>query len=128
MILDVQNTAPARPAAPPIPGITSEQVCNSDSIFGLTTVPEKIAIIGGGYIGLEFACFFNEIGSKVVVFEAMPAIAAGADQEISARLLQILKRQGVDFRLSRKVREIRCESALKPRVMNAGSHSRPPDS
>ena len=40
--------------------------------FRLTEVPERVAIIGGGYIGLEFATFFSEIGAEVVVFE-MPA-------------------------------------------------------
>jgi len=58
-------------------GIRSEGVLDSDSIFALTHVPEKIAIIGGGYIGLEFACFFNEVGAKVAVYEMLPQIAAG---------------------------------------------------
>src|SRR5207342_989038 len=65
-----------------------------------------IAIIGGGYIGLEFACFFNEIGSKVSVYEMLPQIAAGADQEIASRLLQILKRKGIEFHLSTAVRDV----------------------
>lgn len=96
----------ARPAVPPIPGIRSERVLDSNTVFGLTKVPEKLAIIGGGYIGLEFACFFHEIGTKVSVYEMLPQIAAGCDQEISSRLLQILQRQGVEFHLSCKVLEI----------------------
>src|SRR5438067_1362713 len=55
----------SRPAVPPIPGIRSERVLDSNTVFGLTEIPETLAIIGGGYIGLEFACFFNEVGSKV---------------------------------------------------------------
>jgi dihydrolipoamide dehydrogenase len=97
----------SRPAVPPIPGIRSERVLDSDTVFALTKIPEKIAIIGGGYIGLEFACFFNEVGAKVSVYEMLPQIAAGADQEIAARLLQILKRRGVDFNLSCRVLEIK---------------------
>jgi len=96
----------SRPAVPPIPGIRSERVLDSNTVFTLTDVPKKIAIIGGGYIGLEFACFFNEIGTQVSVYEMLPQIAAGADQEISTKLLQILKRKGVDFKLSCKVLEI----------------------
>jgi dihydrolipoamide dehydrogenase len=91
---------------PPIPGIRSECVLDSDSVFNLTHIPRKIAIVGGGYIGLEFACFFNEIGAQVSVFEMLPQIAAGADLEISSRMLQILKRTGIDFKLSCKVLEI----------------------
>ena len=93
----------SRPAVPPIPGIRSERVLDSDTIFGLTQVPEKIAIIGGGYIGLEFACFFNEVGARVSVFEMLPNIAAGADQEIASRLEQVMKRRGVKFRLGCRV-------------------------
>ena len=37
---------------------------DSNTVFGLNSVPESIAIIGGGYIGLEFACFFNEVGAR----------------------------------------------------------------
>lgn len=93
----------SRPAAPPIPGIRSEGVLDSDTVFALTHVPEKIAIIGGGYIGLEFACFFNEVGAQVAVYEMLPQIAAGADLEISSRLLEIMKRAGIEFNLSAKV-------------------------
>src|SRR5207247_10796933 len=97
----------SRPAVPPIPGIRSERVLDSNTVFGLTSIPESIAIIGGGYIGLEFACFFNEVGAHVSVYEMLPQIAAGRDQEIAARLLQVLKRKGVDFHLSSHVPEIK---------------------
>ena len=93
----------SRPAQPPVPGLRSEGVLDSDTVFSLTRLPEKIAIIGGGIIGLEFACFFNEVGSKVSVYEMLPQIAAGSDLEISHRLLQIMKRAGIEFNLSSKV-------------------------
>lgn len=96
----------SRPATPPIPGITSEQVLDSNTVFDLKEAPKTIAIIGGGYIGLEFACFFNEIGAKVTVLEMLPQIAAGADGEIAARLLQLLERKGIDFRLGAAVKGI----------------------
>ncbi|MBI3758333.1 MAG: NAD(P)/FAD-dependent oxidoreductase, partial [Deltaproteobacteria bacterium] len=63
-------------------------------------------IIGGGYIGLEFACFFNEVGAKVTVYEMLPNIAAGADQEIAARLQSVLSRRGIEFKLSSRIAEI----------------------
>ena len=69
--------------------IQSEHTLDSNAVFGLQHVPKTLAIIGGGYIGLEFACFFQEIGTQVSVFEMLPQIAAGADGEISARMLQI---------------------------------------
>ena len=93
----------SRPATPPMPGIRSEGVLDSDTVFAITRVPETVAIIGGGYIGLEFACFFQEAGARVSVYEMLPRIAAGCDGEISTRLLQILSRKGVEFHLSSKV-------------------------
>jgi dihydrolipoamide dehydrogenase len=102
----------SRPAKPPIPGIDAADVFDSDTIFGLTRIPPSIAIVGGGYIGLEFACFFNEIGSQVTVFEMLPQVAAGADQEIATRLLQVMKRNGVQFHLSCRV------SKLDPKMIH----------
>src|ERR1035441_1286964 len=93
----------SRPAAPPIPGIQSEHTLDSNTVFGLQHVPKTIAIIGEGYIGLEFACFFQEIGTRVSVFEMLPQIMAGADGEISTLMLQILERKGIEFHLSAKV-------------------------
>jgi dihydrolipoamide dehydrogenase len=96
----------SRPAVPPIPGIQSEFTLDSNSVFELQQVPKTIAIVGGGYIGLEFACFFQEVGAKVEVFEMLPAIAAGADSEISTRMLRILTQKGIQFHLSAKVLRI----------------------
>jgi dihydrolipoamide dehydrogenase len=93
----------SRPVVPPVPGIRSEQVLNSTSVFELTKVPSRVAIIGGGYIGLEFATFFSEIGAEVVVVEMLPQIASGCDGDVSDRLLQSLTRSGVTFNLSCRV-------------------------
>jgi dihydrolipoamide dehydrogenase len=101
----------SRPAVPPISGIGSARVLDSNTVFGLAAIPRRVAIVGGGYIGLEFACFFNEIGSQVAVYEMLPHIASGCDRDISSRLLQILKREGIEFHLSAKVTAID-ESAL----------------
>ena len=90
----------SRPAVPPIPGIDGERVLDSTSAFQLTAVPERIAIIGGGYIGLEFASFFHEIGTKVTVYEALPRIATGCDGDIADELLKILRRGGIEIHLS----------------------------
>ncbi len=93
----------SRPAVPPIPGIDARQVLDSNSVFDLTDVPARVAIIGGGYIGLEFASFFKEIGTEVTVFEMLPQIAGGCDGDVANRLLQSLKRSGVAINLSCRV-------------------------
>jgi dihydrolipoamide dehydrogenase len=84
------------------PGDCAEGMLDSDAVFSLARVPDSIAIIGGGYIALEFACFFNEIGVRVAVFETLARIAASSDGEIASRLLQILTRKGIEFHLSSK--------------------------
>ena len=88
---------------PPIAGIDRPEVLSSDSVFALDKVPFRVAVIGGGYIGLELASFFADIGVPVAVFEMLPAIAAGADADISDRLLAVLGRAGVSFYLSARV-------------------------
>lgn len=96
----------ARTALPPIPGIDSPGVIDSTGVLSLTAQPRSAAIIGGGYIGCEFASFFAAIGTGVTVFEMLPQIAAGADHDISSRLAQALKKSGVDIRTACAVRSI----------------------
>jgi dihydrolipoamide dehydrogenase len=96
----------SRPSMPPIPGIDAENVLDSTRILDLLELPRKIAIIGGGYVGLEFAVFFAAVGVEVIVIEMLSQIAAGSDHDISSRLAQALKKSGVDFRTSHKVTAI----------------------
>ncbi len=96
----------SRPAVPPIPGIDGERVLDSTSAFELNQVPERIAIIGGGYIGLEFASFFHEIGTDVTVYEALGRIASGCDGDIADELAKILRRGGIKIHLSCLVQDI----------------------
>lgn len=121
----------SRPAVPPIPGIGGGAVLDSNSVFALDRLPESVAIIGGGYIGLEFACFFREAGCEVTVYEMLPRIAAGCDADIARRLLELLSRAGVRFHLSATVERIdgntvhfrdgagAAHSATAERILNA---------
>ncbi len=96
----------SRPAVPPIPGIDSPTVLDSTSVLKLTEVPGKLVIIGGGYIGLEFAGFFSAIGTEVTVLEALPRIAMTMDTDIANRLAQALKKTGVDIKTGCAVESI----------------------
>lgn len=95
---------------PPIKGADSPGVISSIEALKLTEVPESIAIVGAGVIGLEFATMFRRAGSKVTVLEAMPNILSGEDQDIATELLKIIKRQGVAFKLSATIKEIAAAS------------------
>jgi dihydrolipoamide dehydrogenase len=96
----------ARPAVPPIPGIASPAVLDSTGVLNLTALPKSVAVIGGGYIGLEFASFFASAGATVTVLEMLPQIAAGSDHDIASRLQQTLAKSGVSFHTSCRVRAI----------------------
>jgi len=89
---------------PPIPGLAeSSAIVTNREILGLTEIPEKLVIIGGGVIGMEFASFFNSVGSKVTVIEMLPKILGPMDNEISAMLQAQYAKKGVEFHLGCKV-------------------------
>jgi len=90
---------------PPIPGLreAGETVVTSREILSLQERPDELVIIGGGVIGMEFASFFNSMGTKVTVVEMMPKILGPMDGEISAMLQDVYARRGVEFHLGCRV-------------------------
>ncbi len=99
------------PASLPIPGIDLPGVLNSDQILELEQVPERLAVIGGGVIGLEFACIFNYFGSQVSVFEYMPYLLNTMDNELGKRMLVFLKKQQIAVHTSALIEKIETDSA-----------------
>lgn len=95
-------------AVPPFPGLETAggTIVTSRELLSLREQPSGIVIIGGGVIGMEFASFFNSIGTKVTVVEMAPKILGPFDNEISAVLQDIYAKRGVDFRLNCKVTAI----------------------
>ncbi len=93
-------------AVPPIPGLREGLggvVVTNREILTLTEKPESLVVIGGGVIGMEFASFFNSIGTHVTVVEMLPKILGPLDDEISAMLQAQYEKKGVEFHLSCKV-------------------------
>jgi pyruvate/2-oxoglutarate dehydrogenase complex dihydrolipoamide dehydrogenase (E3) component len=72
----------------------------NESILQLEELPEHLIIIGGSYVGLEFAQIFKRFGSRVTVIEKDPKIIGREDDEISGQILDFLKDEGIEFRLS----------------------------
>lgn len=91
------------PLIPNIPGINLPGVFTSENILEFKEVPNKLAIIGGGVIGVEFAGIFNALGSKVTVIEFLPSILAQVDTDLTKRLSVSLKRKGIDININTKV-------------------------
>jgi len=90
---------------PPIPGLeqVSDIILTNREILDLKELPASLVIIGGGVIGMEFASFYNSLGSKVTVVEMLPEILGGIDFELSAMLRDIYTKKGIEFYLLAKV-------------------------
>lgn len=76
------------------------KILNSSSALELTVLPKTIAVIGGGYIGCEFASMFHELGVKVTILEALPSIVSLQGKAVSDSLTQIFKRKGIEIQTS----------------------------
>ena len=94
---------------PPIPGVkeAGDAIVTNREILDLKEQPKSLVIIGGGVIGMEFASFFNSLGTEVTVVEMLPKILGGLDGEISSMLQDIYAKKGIKFNLNCKVTEIR---------------------
>jgi len=88
-----------KPIVPAIPGIETVPHLDNVSLMELTEVPEHLLIIGGGYIGLEFAQMFRRFGSEVTVIQNGPQILPREDSEIAAELQKALTSEGIRFNL-----------------------------
>lgn len=93
---------------PPIPGLSEsgDIILTNREILELKEQPASLVIIGGGVIGMEFASFYNSLGTKVTIVEMLPEILGGLDAEISAMLREIYIKKGVDFKLMAKVVQV----------------------
>lgn len=89
-----------------------KRILNSTSILELTELPKSLAIVGGGYIGCEFASLFAELGVKVTILEALPSILAAQGQTVSTFMTKTFTAQGIDIQTNISVQKIE----------NQGSH------
>ncbi len=88
---------------PPIPGISETSYWTSKEALENKDLPASLAIIGGGVIGIEFASFFNQMGTEVTVVEMLDEILTGMDKELSAALRSEYEKKGIKFHLGTKV-------------------------
>ena len=88
-----------------LPGIEIDEknIISSTAALSLETVPEKLIVIGGGYIGLELSSVWKRLGSNVTVVEYADCIVPGIDKDVSTEFLKILKKQGINFKLESEV-------------------------
>jgi dihydrolipoamide dehydrogenase len=80
-----------------------KHIVSSTEALSFDSVPKRLGIVGGGYIGLELGSVWSRLGSTVTVIEMLPKIATTLDGQVGRTLDRILKRQGLEFRLNTKV-------------------------
>jgi len=88
-----------------LPGIEidEKQIVSSEGALALPKVPKSMVVIGGGVIGLELGCVWKRLGADVTVVEYLDRLLPGMDAEVSKEALKILKKQGLNFKLSTKI-------------------------
>ncbi len=92
---------------PPIKGIENNpSVYTSTSIMEMATLPKRMVIIGGGYIGLEFASMYASFGSEVTVLESYPILIGREDRDIADSVKAALEKKGIKFILNAKVKSV----------------------
>ena len=91
-----------------LPGIEIDEknIISSTGALSLKSVPKKLAVIGGGYIGLEMGSVWSRLGAEVTVIEYLDYITPGMDREISNEFKKILSKQGIIFKMGSKVNKV----------------------
>ena len=92
-----------------LPGIEIDEknIISSTGALSLNDVPKKLAVIGGGYIGLEMGSVWSRLGSEVTVIEYLEYITPGMDKEISNEFKKILTKQGIKFKMGSRVNNVK---------------------
>ncbi len=107
------------PFIPEIPG--KEHAISSNEIFDIATLPERMVIVGGGYIAVEFACIFNGLGVKVDLVYRGPRILKQLDEDVGDFVLKEISHHGVNVHLNTDVTAISPSDDKYVVTLNSGS-------
>jgi dihydrolipoamide dehydrogenase len=113
--------AGTRPSFPPPFRDYQDKLTDSDRVFDLPVLPKSLLIVGGGVIGLEFACFFNSVGVQVSVLELLPEILTGEDPQVTRAVRSSFEKRGVKFHLGRKTVKIAADGPVKAVELDDGT-------
>ena len=108
----------ARAALPPIDGLDVAGYLDNETVFQLTELPRRLAVIGGGPIGCELAQTFGRLGAEVHVFEMAPRVLPRDDADASEFVRHALERDGVHLHLGTAVTRVEAQGEAK--VVHSG--------
>lgn len=101
-----------------------EKVFNSSSLLELTKLPKSLAVIGGGYIGCEFASLYAELGVKVTILEALPSIVSLQGKAVSEALTKAFTKKGIEIKTGVMVEGIdKTEGGVSIRLKDSPPHA-----
>jgi pyruvate/2-oxoglutarate dehydrogenase complex dihydrolipoamide dehydrogenase (E3) component len=113
-----------RASIPPIPGLDQVPYFTNSSMMDVDFLPSHLIILGGSYIGLEFAQVYRRFGSEVTVIELAPRLIPREDEDISRAVAEFLEEEGIDVRVDSKVVGVeRQGSSIAVKVESAGKVS-----
>jgi pyruvate/2-oxoglutarate dehydrogenase complex dihydrolipoamide dehydrogenase (E3) component len=113
-----------RAAIPAIPGLNEVPYFTNSSMMGVDFLPQHLIILGGSYIGLEFAQIFRRFGSEVTVIELAPRLIAREDEDVSRAVAGILDAEGINLLLDSKVVAVETQGKyIAVRTASAGTTS-----
>jgi pyruvate/2-oxoglutarate dehydrogenase complex dihydrolipoamide dehydrogenase (E3) component len=110
-----------RSAIPPIDGLDKLNFICAENWLEATELPEHLAIIGGGYIGLEMSQFYRRIGSRVTVIEEEGQVAGHEDQDVVRALQRLLETEGIEFHLNAEVKRIETNNGSATLLLEDGN-------
>ena len=122
--------AGARPSVPKLEGLQDVPFLDSTSIMELDSVPEHLLVLGGGYVGLEFAQLFRRLGSRVTIVHSREQLLVGEDADVAEEVLAILKQDGIEGMLKARAErvvksgggiQLTVRAGQEPRIVQ-GSH------
>ena len=97
----------ARPGGVPVDGLEDVPYLNSTTIMELDEVPEHLLVLGGGYVGLEFAQMFRRFGSEVTIVQRGTQLLAREDPDVAEAMAEILRQDGIEVLLQAEARSVR---------------------
>jgi pyruvate/2-oxoglutarate dehydrogenase complex dihydrolipoamide dehydrogenase (E3) component/uncharacterized membrane protein YdjX (TVP38/TMEM64 family) len=110
--------AGAEPFVPPIPGLKDCGYLTSDTVWGLTELPQRLVVLGGGPIGCELAQAFARLGAQVTQVEMLPRVMVREDPEVSELVAASLRADGITLLTGHQA--VRCESSPKRLIVRQG--------
>jgi pyruvate/2-oxoglutarate dehydrogenase complex dihydrolipoamide dehydrogenase (E3) component len=114
----------ARALIPPIPGLDHVPYLTNSSMMDVDFLPAHLIILGGSYVGLEFAQAYRRFGSEVTVVEAAPRLIAREDEDVSQAVADFLKEEGIDVRVGSKVIGVEKQgNSIAVKLDSAGKNS-----